>query len=175
LSWWDDVTFIVNDYRVALAWVHPRMEYQDRIQDEALALTEHLRPRKLFDDPAPSYTKLGRSRKKIAYWSRDGAAGRSWGDAVSVAEKRLAKIADFQITPHMDVRWCRYSRLVNLCVPVEVRNIDELRALALLTKRILKREATLQEAFPDYQDTRDDWVREGLADRYVGLHSHRVA
>ncbi|GGC96654.1 hypothetical protein [Undibacterium terreum] len=28
LTWWDYATFVLNDYRIALSWEHPRMVYQ---------------------------------------------------------------------------------------------------------------------------------------------------
>lgn len=42
LSWWDNVTFVLNDYRVALARVHPRMVCEDMIEDEVERLTAEL-------------------------------------------------------------------------------------------------------------------------------------
>jgi hypothetical protein len=35
LSWWEDVGFILNDYRVIVKWVHPRHEFLDQMQSEA--------------------------------------------------------------------------------------------------------------------------------------------
>lgn len=32
---WDDATFVVNDYRVALSWVHPRYVYKQLVYDLA--------------------------------------------------------------------------------------------------------------------------------------------
>ena len=34
LSWWDDVDFILNDYRVIVTWIHPRQDYQDHVNTE---------------------------------------------------------------------------------------------------------------------------------------------
>jgi hypothetical protein len=42
LTWWDDVTFILNDYRVSLAWTHPRTAYEDAIDAETDRLTADL-------------------------------------------------------------------------------------------------------------------------------------
>ena len=35
LTWWDDVGFILNNYRVSVHLVHPRQHYLDLIEDEA--------------------------------------------------------------------------------------------------------------------------------------------
>ena len=83
--------------------------------------------------------------------------------------------ADVIIAPSIDAEWCRYSRLVSLCVPIEVRNPTDLRELAKIAKRLLKRETTLQELFPKYRYTRADWVREGLHLDQNDLHIHRIA
>lgn len=165
LSWWDNFTFIINDYRVSVARIHPRMVYQDRIQDEAFQQTEHLRGGEIFTNGTLNFKKLGRSRKKILLWTRDAPTGRTWFDAVDAAEQRIAKIADYQIAPFLKARWFQYARFVELCVPVEVHNVDDLQKLAVLTKRILDRELSLNDVFPGYRYTREDWVRDGLADR----------
>ena len=57
--------------------------------------------------------------------------------------------------------WCTG---IDFCVPMETRNHDEVCALVLLTKKLLKRETTLAEAFPSYQYGLMDWIAES-ADR----------
>lgn len=71
LTFWDDAVFIVNDYRVALWWVHPRHQYHDLVEAEARRRVAHLRPESdPFADLAPNYKKLGRSRKKVVSWTQ---------------------------------------------------------------------------------------------------------
>ena len=42
LTWRDEVTFINNDYRVALAWIHPRMAFEDAVDAETDRLVPDL-------------------------------------------------------------------------------------------------------------------------------------
>ena len=57
--------------------------------------------------------------------------------------------------------WCTG---IDLCVPMETRNHDEVCELVLLTRELFKRETTLAEAFPSYEYGLMDWVAES-ADR----------
>lgn len=108
-SWWTDVAFVVNDYRVMLHWIHPRLAYEDCL----------------------------------------------------LTEEAKAAEAAYDIIPFMRSHWTRRCRVVTLCVPLEVRNVDELRALVQLARRLLKRQATLAAEFPAYHYTRTDWLAEG--------------
>jgi hypothetical protein len=69
LTFWDDAVFIVNDYRVALWWVHPRDRYHDLVEKEALRRLNHLHPEiDLFADMTANRKKLGRTLKKVSSW-----------------------------------------------------------------------------------------------------------
>ena len=133
LTWWNDVTFIMNDYRVALAWTHPRMAYEDTIDTEA---------------------------DRLHQWEQ--------------VRHEIMQSANIEIKPSLGVRWCRYSRLVNLCAPVEVRDEDDLTQLVALTRRLVKREMTLSDAFPGYCYTRADWEQEHLHIAGIDLHVHKL-
>lgn len=55
LTFWDDAVFIINDYRVALWWVHQRDQYHQLVEAEALRRINHLRPEvDLFADTIPN-------------------------------------------------------------------------------------------------------------------------
>lgn len=82
--------------------------------------------------------------------------------------------ANIQIGPSLNSRWCQYSRLVNLCGPIEVRNEADLRQLVALTRRLLKRQVTLSDVFPNYQCTQADWECEGLHIAGTDLHVQKV-
>jgi hypothetical protein len=53
--------------------------------------------------------------------------------------------------------WCTG---LELCIPVEVRNVAELKALAEIGRRLLKGETTLDRLFADYAYGRDEWLAE---------------
>lgn len=55
-----------------------------------------------------------------------------------------------------------------------MRNEDDLRVLATLGKRLLKREIPLENLLPNYLYGKADWERENLHRQDAGLHSHQV-
>ncbi len=171
LTRWDDVEFILNNYRVNVFFVHPRMRYHDLVVDEAHRLTAHLAPDDLFGEATPVFKKVGRSRKKLA-GHRTGRIGNDeWVNALSSEEARLMREADYRIEPSIKSSWCSYARCVRLCAPVEVRNEADLRTLANLTKRLLKRETTLDIEFPGYAYTKEDWINERMDIKRLPIHA----
>ncbi len=175
LTWWDDVTFIVNDYRAALIWTHPRMAYEDAIDTEADRSTSNFLQQNLMREGTPVYKTLGKSRKKIISTSYEPVNQTERRLQWRQARQQVMQSADIQIQPSLTSRWCKYSRLVYLCAPIEVRDKADLRQLVDLTRRLLKREATLEEIFPDYRYTRTDWEREGWHNAETNLHAHRIS
>jgi hypothetical protein len=175
LTWWDDVTFIVNDYRVALAWIHPRMAYEDAIDAEADRLTANFSCENYMRNGTPVYRALGKSRKKLLHTRYEPRAESDWSDNWQRVRQQVMQSATIEIQPFLNARWCRYSRLVNLCAPSEVRNETDLGRLVALTRRLLKRELTLTEAFPGYRYTRADWERECLQTAGADLHTHKLS
>ena len=175
LTWWDDVTFVLSDYRVALAWTHPRMAYEDAIDAEADRLTTDLPSDNFMRDGTPVYETVGKSRKKIIHTVYEPRAQTDRRNQWQLVRQQVMRSVNIQIEPALNAHWCQYSRFVNFCAPIEVRNVSDLRQLAALTRRLLKREVTLQDAFPDYRYTRADWEREGLHVAGSDLHVHKVA
>lgn len=175
LTWWDDVTFIINDYRVALAWTHPRMAFEDAIDSETDRQTEHLLREEFMRDGKPVYKTMGKSRKKIIHTVYEPLPESDFlGQWQKIRQQVLASTS-IVIEPSLKSHWCKYSRLVNLCIPVEVRNENDLRYIVGLAKRLLKREVTLPDLFPNYRYTKSDWEREGLLSDGTDLHVHRIS
>lgn len=67
---------------------------------------------------------------------------------------------DLTIKPSMKITIHSWSRMVQLCVPIEVRNVDEVKALVALTKSLIKRETILEKLFPCYKCTKETWLAE---------------
>lgn len=65
---------------------------------------------------------------------------------------------------------------VSLVVPIEVLNEENVRALAALAKRLLKRETTVADEFPGYVYGREEWLSEASLRVCIaaenGLFSH---
>lgn len=175
LTWWEDVDFVLNDYLVAMAFVHPRMQYHEHIKNLVREAVDHLCPDDLFGNAQPSYQSVGRSRKKITGWVTPPQGLNAWMEALLQEEARLAVEADLIITPYIKSQWSPYARVVELCVPMELRQEADVFQLVQLAKRLLKRETTLDQEFPGYAYRREDWLREGCAERMVGdFHAHQI-
>lgn len=178
LSWWDDCQFILGKRRIAVAWQHPRQIYQDLIADAARAVVgpSSTRAGDWFADAGKTYARLGRSRKKVRWYTHPERADlKAWFDALRAEEARIAREAAFSVSPSIRVEtlsWCRY---VSLVAPLEVRSEAELRVLAGLVRRLLKGETTLAREFPGYVYDATRWREEGLAEGPLAVVSHRVA
>ena len=165
LSWWDDVGFILNRRRVMIWWVHPRMKYAEAIEDMAFKEAGEF-PSGPEGFPVPGekmWLRVGRSRKKVV-------GQRSYplleiertylDDATMIGDRLRSEGIDLVICPSMSIQTLSWCTGVELCIPIEVRNNDELRALAILAKRLIKRETTITEMFPNHKYDRSDWLRE---------------
>ena len=136
LSWWDDVTLLQGKYRVAFTWRHPRHVYQNLWEDAAIEASQHL-----FADQD------------------------AWLANIFEVSEKLAREGDLEVSPSIKTSWTAQSRLVDICAPIEVRNLGELRELADLVRRLLSGQTTLSAEFPGYVYNKTNWVSEGLADR----------
>ncbi|MBX9675937.1 MAG: hypothetical protein K2V71_04950 [Methylotenera sp.] len=163
LSWWDDVSFILNDYLVQVSWVHPRMAFKDQIDEEAHNKVAHLDSGvdNFMSLTEPNYVNLGQSRKKVVSYTPKGPMlSNDWIEAYDAAHIEVIKAADFLIKPFIKTEWVSHSRFVELCAPIEVRNEQDLMVLANLARKLLKRETTLEKEFPNYVYTHRHWVAE---------------
>ena len=178
LSWWDDVDFILNDYRVVVAWVHPRQDYQDYIESEAHKNIAHLDNYSgdIFEASTPNYVKVGQSRKKIlTYTVNFTEAADEWSKAYQLEIEKTHSLSTYQAQPYIHIEWLAHGLFVDICAPIEVRGVDDLVKLVTLVKRLLKHETTLDCEFPDYVYTKEQWLVEGLNDRKNKLDApHKV-
>ncbi|MDP3087609.1 MAG: hypothetical protein Q8M99_05415 [Methylotenera sp.] len=166
LTWWTPFGFILNGCYISVDWVHPRMAFKDAIREKALKPVNHLYKERchenFLDNSVPIYKKLGNSCKKIRAWqtipSKLNTDG--FGLALKLAEDNLAQEADFNIKPSIDVEWRKYGKFVSVCAPVEIRSIEDVASLALILKRILKHEISVDDVFNHHQYTRLDWLEE---------------
>ena len=166
LSWWCDVDFILNDYRVVVAWIHPRQDYQYYIESEAHKSVAHLGTSidDIFNKSTSNYVKVGQSRKKIVSYTTHTFPKLS--DEIETAHKlALQKIQysnNYHAKPYIRTEWLAQGYFVEICVPIEVRGVDDLVKLVTLVKWLLKRETTLEIEFSDYIYTKKEWLAETL-------------
>ncbi len=164
LSWWDDVGFSLSGRRVMVWWVHPRRRYLDEIEARAMRDAGPMPDDKAFGEPVGKHCKqVGRSRKRQVACRTHALSERLSGyfERVNAIEDRLrAEGIDYVVVPSMSVRWYRWGIGVDLCAPIEVRNIGEVRQLANLARRLLKRECSISEVFPSHVYGRENWLGE---------------
>jgi hypothetical protein len=165
LSWWDDVGFILNRRRVMIWWTHPRMQYADAITDRAWqeAGEPPLHGDSLFSPSEKQWKKVGRSRKKVvAYRSQPmpDAQKEYYAKLRSIEMRLESEGIDLVVRPSLSSATFDWCTGVSACLPIEVRNREEVGALAVLARRLLKGEATLTQTFPGYAYGRDDWLSE---------------
>jgi hypothetical protein len=165
LSWWDDVGFILNGRRIMVWWVHPRMKYSDAINDLAWkeAGDPPARSADMFASSEKQWKKVGRSRKKVAsYLCRPTPDSmQDYYVKLCAIESRMeSEGIDLAVNPSISVKRLAWCTGVELCVPVDVRTDEEVRALALLARRLLKGETNLANEFPGYEYGRAEWLVE---------------
>lgn len=168
LSWWDDIGFVLNGRRIMVWWVHPRMKYESRMRSLAWqeAGESLLNGDDMFGPAEKQFRKVGRSRKKlIAYRTEEQPeAMKDYYARYDEIESRIeAEGIDHEVRPSMTIQRLSWCMGIELCLPVEVRNRDEVEKLAVLARRLVKRETTLNEVFPEYRYGKQDWLAETVA------------
>lgn len=190
LTWWDDCGFILNDYKVSVAWQHPRYLYSSQVEDLAYSIALEKFPdaaselgekssRDFLEDSIPRYIKVGKSRKKIKFYAYNSTEKSEIEikrmDEWQRLEDKLALESDIKVTPTISSEWASHARFVSICIPIEVRNNEDVKVLASIVKSLLKRETTLDELFPCYVYSKDDWIAETEKRVPNDLHSHALA
>ena len=161
LTFWDDAVFIVNDYRVALWWAHPRDQYHQLVEKKALSHITHFHPEvDLFADMTANYKKLGRSCKKVASWTQRPPSDefRRYFDLLADIERQISQKVSFEVRPSIKVAWSRWCKGLSLSVPFEVRSESDLLALSDVARRLVKRESTIAQEFGDFVYRQADWL-----------------
>ena len=165
LGWWDDVGFMMGSQVVMVAWVHPRLKYDNQCENLAYDQIAHLRPTtRCLDHSTKVYKTAGKSKKrKSVYGFRlkdvtgDSAQWfNTWRDTI----QKIRADNTVTVTPHFTVTqqdWCRF---VSICVPLEVIDQQSLEDMADMVRSILRGETSVYELFPDYSYTSQDWLKE---------------
>ena len=181
LSWWDDFGFIINDYRVSVAWCHPRQAFRDFIEAEAIdmVLKNDLELARCHANietiQKPIYKKLGRSRKKVKGFEYNVLPNDDYVVRLKKVKRDIEASTEFTVLPSFNIRWTNKSRIVFACIPMEIHNEDDVILLASVIKRLIKREVSLQDLFSGYRYTRCDWETENEHRGLNEFHVHRIS
>lgn len=156
LSWWDDVFFKLGSQVIAIWWIHPRQHYQDLCE-------QHIDEQMPFPDlsadeimpSTPNYKKLGKNgnRKKIISYTSSGFHPEflKHCEQKRQATNELLKTGDVIAKPFIRIQQFNWCRGVDLCIPIEVLNENDVNKLVEIAKQLITRQATIDELFPNYQ------------------------
>ena len=177
-TFYDDAVFIVNDYRVALWWVHPRDRYRNLVHTEAVRRVAHLHPESdPYADMTPNYKRLGRSRKNIVSWTQQLTRDefRIYFDLLTDMERQVGQEVEFEVRPTITIALHNWCKGLNLCAPFEVRSEADLLALTHVARRLVKRESSMSQEFGDVVYRQSDWLAdiqliEAIKDRCATSH-----
>ncbi|MFT3812941.1 MAG: hypothetical protein QM740_06135 [Acidovorax sp.] len=166
LSYWDDVGFILNGRRFIVWWQHPRNLHREAIESKAWEEAgDAPHDNWLFEGGTTNYKRVGKSgkRKKVSSYT-----SRAPSETQRLYYARLREIAacltregiDMAIRPSW--KWSRlnWAMGVSLVAPMEVRNEQDLAAVAHLARQLVLQKTTLAERFPGFVYDRTSWLRE---------------
>jgi hypothetical protein len=164
LSYWDDVGFVLNGRRVIVWWQHPRCVYLDELDAQSWQdAGDGPKDDWLTEGSTKNYRKVGASRKKIvSYTCRQPSAEQQLHyDRLDSLRARLsADGIDLDVPSSWNRERLPWATGVSLVAPLEVRNKTELAAVALLARRLVLGQTTLEAEFPEYRYSRADWLHE---------------
>jgi len=127
------------------------MKYSDKIEEISWDMAGKMpSDDNLFSGADKQYKKVGKSRKKIVSYRAKpcSSARREYFDKLRGIELDLqVKGIDFSVSPSFSVEALSWCRGVSLCVPIEVRNKEDVKALEELARRLIKGETTLASEF----------------------------
>jgi hypothetical protein len=115
----------------------------------------------IFNESTTDVVPQGQSRKKVVSRTVEFTPEfEAWSKAYDLALQEISSTAQYCATPFMRTEWLTNGYFVDICVPIEVRDIYDLAKLVNLVKRLLKRETTLELEFPNFTYTKTHWFAE---------------
>jgi hypothetical protein len=161
LSWWDDVGFIFGKRRIMVWWLHPRMLYQDRLEEMAVQQCAEEHPKGkdwlMRSEPIRREVKRGRRVKTVGHRALPISEGyRRYYGHLNATQASLAQ-QDHGWVIMLSIRsrvldWCQG---VDLVLPVEIRCEDDLRLLRDVVERYLRGDRNVLAGYSAYTFT--DW------------------
>jgi hypothetical protein len=168
LSWWDDVFFPLGSQLVVVNWTHPRTRYKDAVEELAYEEANKREPQpdyNLFGEAEPVYEKVGNgNRKKIIAWRLPSAASNpalKWANEWRRIEEEMLPKSNIVIRPSFNVKQRPWGRVVDICMPIEVKSQADVEDLATYVRAVLTGVAAFESCYPDgYSYGCNDWVRD---------------
>lgn len=157
VSWWDDVSFKLGSQVVVVWWIHPRQHYQDLCEqriDEQMP-SPPISADDFLEGSTPNYKKVGKNgnRKKIVSYTLPPFSQElsDYYERKKQATNELLKFGDVVAKPFIKIKQYDWGRGVELCVPIEVLNENDVNELVEIAKKLITRQTTIDELFPNCQ------------------------
>lgn len=166
LAWWDDVFFKMGSQVVAVWWVHPRQHYYDLCENHTFSLMPlNLNDGRVKFKPS-KYKKLGKSRKKAILFQtvelpvHEIEKKQQYWQQYETKFDEVLLNNDFVVQPFMQIKQYDWCIGVDLCLPIEALDEMSVNEMAHIAKKLLRRETTLAELYPNYVYTKENWIAE---------------
>lgn len=166
-SWWDDVAFMMGSQQVVVWYVHPRFRYQDQVNDLAREQLESERPPRADDwflGGTKNYRYVGKNKKRKRVVSitcpEMPVQTKEYYDRLFALEKQMYRTSDVEVGCEFKVKQYSYCRGVEICIPVEVCNEDDLEKLVQMVRGYLTEPGSFERTWKGYKYTRDDWNKD---------------
>ena len=108
---------------------------------------------------------IGKSKKRkklSSYTSRapSEAQQKHYANLRQIEERLTADGIDLEVRPSWTWERLSWAMGVSLVAPLEVRNEQEVAEVARLARKLILRETTLAQEFPDFVYDRASWLRD---------------
>lgn len=148
---WDDVGFILNGRRVMVWWTHPQTAYEDEIAKRAHQEAAPILERLSLGTNSKARLRDGHRMNKAisippAQWAD---TTKTYAEHVEAIEKRLRQEGiDYTPVPSLVIKWYPWGVGMELCAPLKIVGIDDIRSLASLARQLIRRQTTLADILP---------------------------
>lgn len=165
-TYWDDVAFIKGSQQITVWWTHPRYQYSEKVDEQAYAEANEKYPNRpavdILKNSVPTYKYIGKNkkRKRVAYWTLDTETSDEFYPFWRQRREELCFESDYVQKAKFEVKQYGYCRGVEICIPMEVRNEDDLKTLCDFVNKCLDNPDHFVQTYGQYQYTREDWKKE---------------
>lgn len=165
-TYWLDFHFYHGSQIIYVAFVHPRMEFEELYDDLTHKRFEELYPEYadslILKKKIVTYKKVGNSRKRMSLTKRilEDSEFENYMKIKKQIWQDVMNENPIIVKPHVEFVQTKYGILATLCVPVEIHNENDLELLKEIVLRCRKNRKELETLFPDYQYDRQTWLAE---------------
>ncbi len=166
MSYWDDTAFRYGKQIYFVAWEHPRFLYSEEAHSKAFELIDYFAKPNFDFDRKAIYKKVGKSRKKIAFYEMLFDEDRhNYYERLNEKIKEILENGDIEAKPYFKVEQGKYGKSVYCCFPMEVLKEEDVVELKNKVIEFIKNPLLFKEMYQDFVYTKEDWLAENCEDR----------